>query len=255
VAVTAAGVGIGVWDHSVILAVVLGAGAWAGRMVAAVFARRRRDRQARPRPAQLDPWSVPEPWKQLVQQAATVQSRFDQAVTDWADGPIKDRLTSLQPQLYAGMEQVGVAAKRGAMLSGWSGGMAAPGRPSAEALAEQLHRAESERQRLSDRSSERRAALARTEEAIAAQLRAARSAEDAAGLVHDRLRVLVASLDQTVTSVLVLGVGGNEAGADAVAASISNLADEVAALHRGLTDATSQVGGNPALPPSLPPTP
>lgn len=255
VAVTAAGVGIGVLDHSVILAVVLGAGAWAGRMVAAVIARARRERQAQPHPAQLDPWSVPEPWRQLVQQASGVQTRFDQTLRDWPAGPLKDRLSYLQPQVYAGMAQVASVAKRGAAISGWSGGVPAPGRVSGKALSAELRRVEADRQQVSGRSPEREAALARTEEAIAAQLRAVRSAEDAAGLVHDRLRVLVANLDQTVTSMLVLGIGEAEAGADAVQATLETLTDEVTALHRGLTDATVSAGGNPALPPSPPPAP
>mgnify|MGYP000320077299 CR=1 FL=1 len=40
------GAGIGVLDHSAIVAVVLGAVGWTGRMVAAVVARHRRDRAA-----------------------------------------------------------------------------------------------------------------------------------------------------------------------------------------------------------------
>jgi hypothetical protein len=248
IAVTAAGVGVGIWDRSVVVAVILGAGAWCGRMVAAVIARRRRDRQAWPRPAALDPWSVPEPWRQLLQQALSVQTRFDQTIDGWADGPIKDRLTSLRPNLYASMEQVGTMAKRGAAIAGGPGGGVMPGRVTAGQLTDQLRKAEAERQRLDSRSAERAAALARTEDAIAAQLRAVRSAEEAANLVHDRVRILVATLDQTVTSLAVLGVGAAESGADAVAASLSALTDEISALHRGLTEATSSATPGAALP-------
>ena len=248
VAVTAAGVGIGVWDRSVVLAVILGAGAWCGRMAAAVIARRRRDRQAQPKPAELDPWSVPEPWRQLLQQALSVQTRFDQTIDSWPDGPMKERITYLRPNLYAGMEQVGTMARRGAAISGWPTGAATLGRVSAAELTDQLRQAESERRQLDSRAADRAAALARTEESIAAQLRAVRSGEEAVALVHDRVRMLVASLDQTVTSLVVLGVDGAESGAGAVAASLSDLSDEITALHRGLTEATSSASPGAALP-------
>src|SRR5579863_1985612 len=69
-AATAAGAGIGLAANSLTLTVVLAVVGWTSRMTAAVFARRHRERAARPRPAELDPYSVPEPWRQLLQQAA-----------------------------------------------------------------------------------------------------------------------------------------------------------------------------------------
>src|SRR5581483_6712293 len=117
VALAAAGAGIGVLDHSVILAVVLAAAGWTGRMAAAVIARMHRDRAAQPRPAALDPWSVPEPWRQLLHQAMDAQARFDQAIADWPSGPIRDRLGYLQPRLWNDVAQVGGIANRGAALA------------------------------------------------------------------------------------------------------------------------------------------
>lgn len=246
IAVTAAGALIGVLAHSIVLAVALGAGAWFIRMLVAMIVRLVEENKARPRPAQLDPWSVPEPWRQLVQQAQAAQTRFDQTVKERPEGPIRDRLVALQPRLYAGMEEVASVAKRGAAIGGWSGGVAVPGRPSKSQLSEQLREVEQERQHLDGKGSQREAVLARTEEAIAAQLRSVRSAEEAAGMVHDRLRVLVASLDQSVTSLLSLGVDG----ADAVEGHVQELAEEITALSRGLKEASNQ-----ALPPSPPSTP
>jgi hypothetical protein len=253
--VTAAGVGIGLLANSPILAIVLGVGAWCGRMVAAWVAQRRRARRARPKPADLDPWSVPEPWRQLVQQALAAQTHFDQTIRDWPEGPIKERLVALQPRVYVSVEQVGSIAKRGAALGGWSGGVAIAGRPSADQLSEQLRQVTEERQQLGEQASQRDAVLARTEESIAAQLRAVRNAEEAAVMTHDRLRLLVATLDQTVTSMLALGVDGAESGAEILETSLSFVSDEIAALHRGLTDATSSANANPALPPPGPSRP
>jgi hypothetical protein len=261
VAAGALGAGIGLLDHSVIVAVVLGAGFWGIRMVGGVFARSRRERGARPKPAQLDPWSVPEPWRQLLHQADNAQSRFNQAVQDWPPGPIRERLTDLQPRLWADVEDIGTIARRGAALSAWVSGVPATGRPTAKQLGEQLRQTEAERQRLAGRSASRDASLARTEEAIAAQIRAVTNATEAESVVLDRLRIVVARLDETVTSLLLLGAGGGEAQADSVTASLDQINDEVTALLRGLAEATSTstealgpLGAPTPLPPAAAPS-
>jgi hypothetical protein len=258
IAAGALGAGIGVLDHSVILAVILGAGFWSARMAAGMFARARRRRAARPKPAELDPWSVPEPWRQLLQHAMSAQSRFDQAIQDWPPGPIQERLTDLQPRLWADVGDIGTIARRGAGLSAWVSGVPATGRPSEVQLAEQLRQTEAERQQVAGRSARRDASLARTEEAIAAQIRAVHNASEAESLVLDRLRVVVARLDETVTSLLVLGAGGGEAQADSATASLDAINDEITALLRGLAEATSTSAGalGAVSPPaSLPPPP
>ncbi len=262
VAVTAAGAGIGLGlEHSIPLAVVLGVGAWVGRMAAAVAARARRIRAARPRPADVDPWSVPEPWRQLVRQAVAAQARFDEVVADWAPGPTRDRLVSLKPRLYAEVEEVGSLAHRGAVLTGWTPGGTTGGLPSAKQLAQQLGEIEGERRTVGSQSPRRDASLARTEEAVAAQLRALRSAEEAAALVHDRLRVLVAQLDQAVTALLVIGVEpAGQAGADALAGSLDTILEQITALQQGLADTSGgQLDPGPMAelpaPPSTQPPP
>jgi hypothetical protein len=239
----AIGAGIGVLAQSVILAVVLGVGFWSVLMMVEAFARARRRRAAQPKPAQLDPWSVPEPWRQLLHQADSAQSRFDDAVKEWPAGPIRERLTDLQPRLWGDVEDIGTIARRGAALSSWTAGVPATGRPSADQLAEQLRQTEAEKQRLAGRSARRDASLARTEEAIAAQIRAVRSAEEARSVVLDRLRVVVARLDETVTSLLVLGAGGGETQAGSVTASLDEINEEITALLHGLAEATSTSSG------------
>jgi hypothetical protein len=249
IAVTAAGVAIGIFAaHSVVLAVILGVIGWTGRMAVAVMARAHRAKKAKPKPAQPDPWSVPEPWRQLLRQALAAQSRFDQAVADWPPGPMRDRLASLQPRVYDDVEQVGLAARRGAALSGWSpAGTTAAGRPSATQLSDQLRRIESERAAAGPTASARQDALARQEEAVAAQLRAVRSAEQAADLVHAQLQLIVARLDEAVTSILLLGAeSAGTGGSDALATSLDSVMDEITALHQGLADALATSPGGMA---------
>jgi hypothetical protein len=269
IGVTAAGVAIGLLlAQSVVLAVVLGAGAWAVRMLVAVWRQARLQRQSKPQPASLDPWSVPEPWRSLVRQALDSQSRFDHTVDDWPAGPIRDRLSDLRPRLYSSVAEIGTLSRRGAALSGTVAGVAMTGQPSVAQLGEQLRRTEAERVQAAATSPDHAASLARTEEALAAQIRAVRTSEDAAGRLLDRLRVVVARLDETVTALLLVGVDGtSDPAADALVRSLDDLHDEIASLGAGLADTTSlsemrqpsgplppQFGATP-LPSPPPPTP
>ncbi len=64
---------------------------------------------------------------------------------------------------------------------------------------------------------------------------------------------MVARLDETVTSLLVLGAGGGEAQADSATASLDEINDEITALLRGLAEATNTSSG--VLGPVEPPRP
>ena len=96
-------------------------------------------------------------------------------------------------------------------------------------------------------ASDRQEALARCEEAIAAQLRAAHRTEEAKGEVLDRLRLLTARLDEAVTELLELGLepagGATEVSADAATGSIDTLLDDIGALHQGLREAGAAAAG------------
>jgi hypothetical protein len=269
VIVTAAGAGIGLLadPHTAILAVILGAGAWLGRMGVAVF----RVRRKRGLPVvTIDPWAVPEPWRQYVRQALGARQRFDQMLTSWPAGPLRDRLTGIQPQLWRATEEVWSIARRGAVLGGTTPGPVVTGaaRPSIVQLSKELRSIQGERQRVA--GSDRENSLARSEEAIAAQLRAAHRSEAAREEVLDRLRLLTAQLDEAVTQLLELGLeqvsgGMAEGSADVVAGSVDALVEEIAALHEGLRQAGAASSGaeapgddlsdsTPALPPSPPAT-
>lgn len=250
VIVTAVGVGIGLAAQSVVLAVILGAGAWLGRMAVAVWSSRRR-RRSRLKEVVIDPWAVPDPWRQFVRQAVSAQSRFDQAVAPWPPGPLRDRLTTLQPRLEAGVWEVWTVARQGAALSGWGVGNRPGDTQSLAELSSQLQRTQAERASLGPGggASERRAVLDRTEEALAAQVHSRRKAQEAAQYAEDRLRVLTARLDEAVTSVLELGVAqsAGDSLTDDALGSVDALTEEITALRAGLSEATASL---PAAVPS-----
>lgn len=234
---TAAGVGIGVLDHSVVLAVVLGAAGWLARMAGAVVGRRRRERATRPRPADIDPWSVPEPWRGLLRQALSAQSRFDRAVEALAPGPTRDRLAELQPRLWEEVRALGEMARQGAAAGGWGGPATSPDRESG-ALSDELRRVQSERARMAGAGGDRDVELARREEALAAQVRAHRRAGAAAEAIQDRLRFALARLEQTVTDVATMEPTGGAMPA------LNELTDGITSLH----DALAETAGTPPEP-------
>ena len=93
IALTAAGAGIGILDHSLPVAVILAIVGWGGRMGWAVLARARRQRPVPPEP--VDPWSVPPPWRDQLRAVVDAQTRFDQAVASLDEGPTRERVGSL----------------------------------------------------------------------------------------------------------------------------------------------------------------
>ena len=94
-------------------AVVLGAGAWAVRVGAAMAAvggglGGRRER--------IDPFTLQEPWRRAVQDAVSARARFHEAVNRTRSGPLQDTLRSIAGQMDTLVEQSWLAAKRGDSL-------------------------------------------------------------------------------------------------------------------------------------------
>jgi hypothetical protein len=208
----------------------------------------------------IDPFAVSEPWRQYVRQAMASRQRFDQAVAGWPPGPMHDRLVLLQPRLDRAAGEVWAVAQQGAALDGTVRGVpTGAARPSIDQLSAELRRVQVERQQQVPES-DRQVALARSEEAVAAQLRAARRSEAVRGEVLDRLRLLTAQLDEAVTQLLALGLErpAGDGSVEQVAGSVDALVEELGALQQGLreagaaaTDLPAEVPPGPAV--ALPP--
>jgi hypothetical protein len=243
----AAGAGLGVLldPHTFVLAVVLGVGAWAARIGVGMFRGWRR----RLPTVDIDPWAVPEPWRQYVRQAVDARQRFDQALAQWQPGPLRDRLVSLQPQIRRSAHEVFAVARQGAVLDGSAIGVGGGSgkRPTVEQLSTELRTVQEEERRQDATGTPDDGSLARTEAAVAAQLRAATGSRAAAAEALDRLRLLTARLDEAVTSLLSLGVVQSSSSDDPSAAvtgsSVDAVVDELTALHEGLIAASGASAG------------
>lgn len=246
------GVAVGVGEHSVILGVVFAAVGAGVRLAVAAW------RRMRSLPVEaIDPFALPEPWRGLVKQAVDAGERFDHAVEAWPDGPLRERLVSLEPAVDAEVRGVWVAARQGATLSG--GFPSGAKRPTVEDLSAELEAVQLERSDLAAGNEARREELDRAEQALASQVQAARRAKSTSDAVESRLRLLVARLDDAVTSVVALTAAPGGAGdIEGAVATIEGLAQEIAALQAGFGEAAqlpSARGPANSETPSLPPTP
>jgi hypothetical protein len=234
VVVAGAGAGIGVLDHSVVLAVALAGAGWSARMAAAAVRRARRRRAARLRPAQIDPWSLPDPWRDLARQASEAQSRFDQMVGSWPPGPTRDLLVDLQPRVWAQMADLGGVLRRGALAEGWTGAMTSSGRRASSEIGAELGQVQ--RQKVRYAGTERAAEAERREESLAAELRDARSREAAAQAVRDQLRRALTRLDAAVAGLATAEPAPGGGAPRALTGALDDLSDRLVSLRTALAE-------------------
>lgn len=247
----ALGVAVGAAEQSVILGVVFAVVGAGVRLAVAAW------RKIRALPVEeIDPFALPEPWRGMVQQALEAGKRFQGVSRAWPAGPLQDRLTSLGAVVEAEVRGVWVAAQQGAALTG--GYPPGSKRITAGDLSAELGALQQERSEVPAADQARRGELDRAEQTLAVQLQAARKSESTAHAVEDRLRILVARLDETVTSVVALTAGPGGAGdVEGAAATVEGLAQEIAALQAGMGEAAQLPGarGQIAPPPGIPAAP
>jgi len=241
------GVAVGLGEQSAILGVVFAVVGAGVRLAVAAW------RRVRSLPVEsIDPWALAEPWRGLAQQALDAEKRFRAATEAWPQGPLRERLVSLEPAVAAEVHGVWVAARQGAAVSG--GYPTSSKRVTPADLSAELEAVQQERSELSAGQVGRRDELDRAEQALAAQLQAALHAQSTADAVEDRLRALVARLDEAVTLLVAMTAGPGGAGdAEAAAGTIEGLNEQIAALQAGIGETLAQLPSAEAGPLSPPP--
>lgn len=99
------GVVLGIVGLPVVAAVAAGAAVYAGSVFAAMPAR-----VARPT---IDPFTLSEPWRQLIQQAQGSGRRMRQTIAGVAPGPLRAQLDMIADQLDHGLDEAWQVARRG----------------------------------------------------------------------------------------------------------------------------------------------
>ena len=92
-----AGAAVGLAVGSVPAAIALAIVAWGGRVAAAVP----RD----PRPDRIDPFTLGDPWKRMVQDAVQAQSRFAEAINEDPRRPLRERMEEIGQRIAVGVQE------------------------------------------------------------------------------------------------------------------------------------------------------
>jgi hypothetical protein len=212
-----------------VAAVVVGAGLWGIRVaVGAARAGSRRRKALRPTP--IDPFAVPEPWRQYVRQALTARTRFDQTVGQTQPGPFQDRLREAAVRIDDGVQECWRVAHMGAALD------ASLATLDREATSRELRQTQQERSELGEGSS-RAGSLDQTEVALATRLQSIVRIEATRQRAADRLRVLSAQLNEAVASGIELSLDAGDAStADQLAGRIDSVVGDIETLRRAMEE-------------------
>lgn len=224
------GLAVSLASHSTVAGVITGGVLWV--LAGAGVALRVWWRGFRGAPGtEVDPWALPDPWRQLVGEAVASERRFAAAASTLPAGPLRDRVEEMRSTVHAEVLRVWGGARQGATLTG--GYPAGARTPTAAALAGQLRAIQE--QRAAGRTGAGH--LDGAEEAVATQLREARHGEAVAAAILDGLRTALARLDAAVNSLAELATGAVvQPGIDAGASSIDAVATDLSALRSGLDE-------------------
>lgn len=203
----------------IVAGAIAGAAAYGGRVLLAV------PRQQRgPNP---DPFGVQEPWRRFVSDALDARRRFDGAVDAMDKGPLREHLTQIGGRLDDGVGEIWRIAQQGNTLVG-------------ARQRVDLDGARRELAEVDEQASEPWAAgsrLAQTADALRAQIASAERMEGVIADAVDRLRLLDARLDETVTRAIELSTTGSAAqGVGTVGGDVEGLVTEMEALRLALDE-------------------
>jgi hypothetical protein len=224
-----AGVSVGIVVGAPLVAAIgLGVAAWAGRVAVAI--------PRAPTEERIDPFTLDEPWRRFVQEALQARARFTEAVGRADSGPLRDRLREIADRMETGVRECWRIACRGqALVEARSGIDVGDVQRQLEAVS-----------RDADEPSASGSALARTAEALRAQLETAQRMDAVIADAHSRLRLLDARLDEAVARTLELSVRADDrADLTGLGADVDTLVHDMEALRQALEetdDAESATG-------------
>ncbi|WP_341249956.1 hypothetical protein [Euzebya pacifica] len=208
-----------------IIGAVVGLGAYAGRVVAAVPRRGKGD--------EINPRALRSPWREYVLETQFAKARYDKVLASARSGPLKDRLTVIGDRIQDGVRESWRIAQRG------------------QALQDGLHQ-------LNTSQAERSLAMARQEaqghasdanlkrvEALESQVATVRRLEAVTQQAAERLRLLDARLDEAVARAVELSLSGDSGQLSGLDSDVDSLVGEMEALRVALEDTgggTAQMG-------------
>lgn len=211
-------------------AVVLGVGAFAARVLAAV--------PRAPRRPGVDLRQLTDPWRSTMSEILDAAQRFDRAVSSIRPGPLRDRVAELGERLGTAVDEAWKTAQAGQSLTA-ARSQIDGGRIVAELAA--------------TRSAPPTERSAQTIAAIEAQLAAAERMDRTIADAYDRLRLLDARIDETVTRTVELSVTQTDVESlDGLGDEVDSIVGDMEALRQAVEE--TRTAGGAHLPPPLPGT-
>lgn len=170
----------------------------------------------------IDPFTVGEPWRQLIQGSQRAGRRVHENVAKTTDGPLKDRLSSIVERLDKGIEQAWAVARRGDQIDD------AVRRLDPTGLRSKLGTLE--KQHATQPSDDLAAAVA----SVRAQLESADRLKAQSTETADRLRLTQTRLDELAARATEVSVGASDT--DTFATDVDDLVIEFESLRQAVED-------------------
>jgi hypothetical protein len=205
----------------------------------------------------IDPFGVNEPWRHAVKDAVRARTRFNDALSTFRSGPLRDTLHTLEDQLDRAVEEVWEVAKQGQLIAD------ARKRIDDREIRWELQQAAAQ----IPAGGEATSTQARTIGSLNAQLESAARMDGLMASTYDELSLLNARLDETVTQAIELSVTNRTGGLAPVGSEVDAIVDQLSSLRRAMGDVSGAPGpttasspaaptaGAVALPPPPPPPP
>ena len=183
----------------------------------------------------IDPFTLAEPWRRLVQNAVAARKQFDDAVKRSKDGPIQERLASIGVRINDAVDDAWESARAGNELANAYSRVDAKG---AQRQLDKLRAADNGAGGSADSSASITSAA--TAEALESRVATARRMAAMITTTEDQLRLLNARLDESVTRCIELSVGAYQPDEfNAVEGAVGSITDELEALRSALADTES----------------
>ncbi len=178
--------------------------------------------------AQIDPFTLQEPWRRFVQAAQSSRRRIDDVVSKRADGPTRDRLSDTVRQVDDIVARIWEAAQDGHALSGASRLANLP------ALERRLTQTESE---LADAVEDRRAPIEASLTSLRGSVDAAKRLSAERDVAIDRLREMNERLDELVVrGIEISATNISPTDADSLRAELDAMVVDLEGLRQGLAE-------------------
>lgn len=181
----------------------------------------------------IDAFAVQEPWRHAVLDAIRAQGRFSSAVKTFRDGPLKTAVGAVGDRMDDAVDECWQVAQRGQLLT-------------------EARRAINDREAAWELQQAQNALAggtpndtqARTIRSLESQLETATRMDALIESTKDRLDLLNARLDESVTRAIELSVSGGQRGVASLDDDVEGIVDELASLRLAIEDLNGPGAGS-----------